>query len=135
LRFSLQDTSIMITITRTVAVMQTLICVSEVNNGFTIGPFNTLELSDYTISCTCEGLVARDTFVSRGDYVTRCDDAIYVAGQVILRITHSTAVRLLNFKVYVIQSYGAISLSDPASTLQSIETTLKKRDNKRDEGE
>jgi hypothetical protein len=66
------------------------------------------------------GLVERDIFVLKGDYVSHGDAAIYeyVVGWVILRITHSIAVRMLNFKVYIIQSYGAISLSDSEYTIQ-----------------
>jgi hypothetical protein len=57
--------------------------------------------------------------VLKCDYVTHGDDdVIYVVGWVILRISYSIAVRMLNFKVYIIQSYGAISLSDPECTIQ-----------------
>jgi hypothetical protein len=50
---------------------------------------------------------------------------IYVVGWVILRISYSIAVRMLNFKVYIIQSYGPISLSDPECTIQCVEIPQK----------
>jgi hypothetical protein len=54
--------------------------------------------------------------VLKGDYVTHDDAAIYVVGWIIFRISYSVAVRMLHFKVYIIQSYGAISLSESEFT-------------------
>jgi hypothetical protein len=71
--------------------------------------------------------------VIKGDYVTHGVDSVYVVEWEILRISYSITVRMLNFKVYIMQSYGSISVSYPKRTMQWVGTLQKKADNNRKE--